>query len=163
LGDFDAKLRPHLERLLEADETLEGVCAASQQKGLFSGGGVAIGVTERRVLIQPTDRRGNPAGDVLALTADDIAEAKAEGAGSGWAEVGAALMDRHAVKLTLKTTAGEKLRLMFMRAEGGGVMAKLAGGESQRRGVEALGRWFERAAQGGGAGAGRGDSGRPRG
>jgi hypothetical protein len=35
---------------------------------------------------------------------------------------------------------------MFMRAEGGGPMAKLGGGEGQRRSVEALGRWFERAA-----------------
>lgn len=55
-------------------------------------------------------------------------------------------MDRHAVKLTLKTTAGEKLKLMFMRAEGEGLMAKLGGGEGQRAGVEALGQWFQRAA-----------------
>ena len=34
---------------------------------------------------------------------------------------------------------------MFMRAEGGGLMAKLGGGEGQARGVEALAAWFSRA------------------
>jgi hypothetical protein len=146
VADFDGKLRSHLEGLLEAGETLEGICAASQQKGLFKGGAVAIGVTEPRLLIQPLDRRGDPDGTALTLTAADLAEAKAEGAGSGWADIGSAIMDRHAVKLRMKTTGGEKLNLMFMRAEGGGMMEKLGGGEGQRRGVEALGRWFERAA-----------------
>ncbi|MGI9019567.1 MAG: hypothetical protein ACR2G3_02510 [Solirubrobacterales bacterium] len=144
-GDFDSKLRPCLEGLLGADETLTGVCAASRQKGLFSGDAVALGVTSGRLLIQPLDRRGDPAGEALALAPGDIAQVKAEGAGGGWAEVGAAIMDRHAVKLILQTTAGEKHKLMLMRAKGAGVMAKLGGGESQRRGVEALAGWFSRA------------------
>ena len=49
------------------------------------------------------------------------------------------------MKLTMKTTAGEKLKLMLMRADGGGMTAALGGGAGQRQGVEALGRWFERA------------------
>jgi hypothetical protein len=146
MGDFDAKLRPHLEGLLEPGEQLEGVCACSQQKGLFSGGAVALGVTGGRLIVQPLDRRGDPDGEAQPLVPEDIAEAKAEGAGGGWAEIGAAIMDQHAIKLTLKTTAGEKLRLMMMRAEGGGLMAKLGGGEGQRQGVQALGHWFARAA-----------------
>jgi hypothetical protein len=144
-ADLDARYRPHLEAHLEPGEALEGICACSQQKGLFSGGAVALGVTDRRLLVQPLDRRGDPDGGVASLDPGDIAEAKAEGAGGGWAEVGSALMDRHAVKLTLKTTGGEKLRLMFMRAEGGGLMARLGGGEAQRAGVEALAAWFARA------------------
>jgi hypothetical protein len=145
VGDFDAKLRPHLEGLLEPGEALDGICACSQQRGVFSGGSVALGVTEQRLLVQSLDRRGNPDGDAQSLRPGDIAEAKAEGAGGGWADVGAAILDRHAVKLTLKTTGGEKLRLMTMRAEGGGAFARLAGGEGQRRGVEALSAWFARA------------------
>jgi hypothetical protein len=90
--DFDAKLRPRLEALLEPGEALEGVLAASRQKGLFKGGSAAIGVTERRLLIQPLDRRGNPDGEARSLAPGDIAGAKAEGAGGGWAEVGAAIM-----------------------------------------------------------------------
>jgi len=147
VAEFDAKHGPNLERFLEPGEALEGVCACSQQKGLFKGGAVALGVTERRLLVQPLDRRGDPDGGGQSLTAAEIVEAKAEGAGGGWADVGAAIMDRHAVKLTLKTKGGEKLKLMMMRAEGGGLMAKLGGGEAQRRGVEALGRWFVRAAR----------------
>ena len=37
-----------------------GICSCSQQKGLFKGGAVAIGVTERRLLLAELDRRGNP-------------------------------------------------------------------------------------------------------
>jgi hypothetical protein len=147
VGDFDAKLRPHLEGLLGEGEELEGICACSQQKGLFSGGAVALGVTPRRLIVQPLDRRGNPDGQAQSLRPEDIAEAKAEGAGGGWPEIGAAIMDHHAVRLTLRTAAGEKLRLMMMRADSGGFMEKLGGGEGQRSGVEALGRWFGRAAE----------------
>jgi hypothetical protein len=142
LADFDAKLRPHLEGQLEAGERLDGICAASQQKGLFRGGAVALGVTDRRLIVQPLSRRGDPEGEALSITPSELASAKAEGAGGGWPEIGAALMDHHAVKLTLETTAGEKLKLMMMHAEGSGLMASLGGGEAQRRGVEALGRWF---------------------
>jgi hypothetical protein len=148
MGDFDAKLRPHLEGLLGDGERLDGICAASQQKGLFKGGAVALGVTDRRLLVQPLSRRGDPDGEALSLAPSDLASANAEGAGGGWADVGSAIMDRHAVRLTLETTAGEKLKLMMMRAEGPGPMASLGGGESQRRGVEALGRWFARISPG---------------
>lgn len=145
MTDFDEKLRPHLEGLLEPGEELEGICACSQQKSMFSGGAVALGITPGRLLVQPLDRRGEPSGEAQSLAPADIAEAKASGAGGGWAEIGAILLDRHAVKLTLKTTGGEKLRLMMMRAEGSGAMAMLGGGEGQRRGVEALAAWFSRA------------------
>jgi len=142
--DFETKYRPSLEARLEPGETLEGICACSQQKGLFSGGVAVLGITDRRLILQEIDRRGEPDGEPRILAPADISSAKVEGAGGGWAEIGSAIMDRHAVKLTVKTTAGEKLKLMFMRAEGGGLMATLGGGEAQRRGVEALGRWFAR-------------------
>ena len=144
-ADVDSRYRPHLEALLEPGETLEGVCVCSQQKGLFSGGAVALGVSDRRLIVQELDRRGDPAGEPRLLAPEDIADAKAEGASGGWAEIGSTLMDRHAVTLRLKTAAGEKLRLMFMRADGAGLMAKLGGGEAQHRGVEALADWFTRA------------------
>ncbi len=53
-------------------------------------------------------------------------------------------MDRAAIKLTLKLADGEKLRLMMMRGEG-----RLGGGESQKRGVQALAAWFDRSGQSG--------------
>ena len=55
-------------------------------------------------------------------------------------------MDHAAVKLRLRLADGEKLNLMLMRGEGALGLGKLGGGEGQRRGVEALAAWFERAA-----------------
>jgi hypothetical protein len=148
VGDFDAKLRPHMEPLLETGETLQGICACSQQKGLFKGGAVALGVTDARLLVQPLNRRGDPDGDVQPIAPGDIVKAKAQGAGGGWADIGSAIMDRAAVQLELRLADGEKLRLMMMRADGSAAMTWLAGGEGQRRGVQALGEWFRRADRG---------------
>jgi hypothetical protein len=142
--DFEVKQRPVLERLLEPGETLDGVCAASQQQGLFKGRAVAIGVTPRRLIVQPLDRRGDAAGDAQSIAPGDLAGASADGVSGGWPSLGAAVMDRAAVRLTVRTTGGEKLKLMMMR--GGGV---LGGGEGQQRGVEALAEWFARADAGG--------------
>ena len=146
MGDFDAKLRPHLEGLLDRGEALEGMCACSQQKSLFTGGAVALGVTRDRLIVQPLNRRGDPSGDSLSLAPGDIVSAEAQGAGGGWPEVGPAIMDHAAVKLRLRLADGEKLNLMLMRGEGALGLGKLGGGEAQRRGVEALAAWFERAA-----------------
>jgi hypothetical protein len=146
VGDFDAKLRPHLESLLDPGEALLGICACSQQKSLFKGGAVAIGVTRDRLIVQPLSRRGEPAGDALSLAPGDIASADAEGAGGGWPEIGPAILDHAALRLRLRLADGEKLNLMLMRGEGALGLGKLGGGESQRRGVEALAAWFEGAA-----------------
>jgi len=53
LPDFESKHRPHLEGLLHPGEELVGLCAATRQQGMFKGGAVAIGLTDRRLLIQP--------------------------------------------------------------------------------------------------------------
>ncbi len=55
-------------------------------------------------------------------------------------EVGAAVMDGVAVTLKLRTSDGEKLKLMLMR--GTGPLGSLGGGETQRQGLEALSAWF---------------------
>jgi hypothetical protein len=143
VGGFDEKLRPALEALLEPGETLDGICACSQQKGMFSGGAVALGVTPKRLLIQPLSRGGDPEGEAQSIAPADIASAKAEGAGSNWPQIGAAIMDKVAVKLTLKLNDGEKLRLMMMHGEGSPALKALGGGESQHRGVQALAEWFQ--------------------
>ena len=69
-----------------------------------------------------------------------IAAASADGAGGGWMTVSAAVMDGAAVTLKLKTTDGEKLKLMLMR--GSGPLGGLGGGEGQREGVEALAQFL---------------------
>jgi hypothetical protein len=143
VADLDSTYRPLLESRLESGEALRGICMASQQKSLFKGGSAAIGVTDRRLLIQSLDRRGDPVGEPLALTPEQIASAKAGPAGGGWIEVDAAILDHAAVRLEIKTTDGDKVKLMLMRGEGK-VLGKLGGGESQRQGLEALADWFSR-------------------
>jgi hypothetical protein len=141
--DLDSKYRPGLESRLEGGEELRGVCVASQQKSLFKGGAAVIGVTDRRLLVQSLDRRGNPVGEPLALTPDRIASAKAGPAGGEWSNVDAAILDHAAVRLQIRTAEGEKLKLMLMRGEGK-ILGGLGGGEPQRHGLQALADWFSR-------------------
>jgi hypothetical protein len=143
LADLDSKFRSHFDALLDRGEELRGVCVASQQKGLFKGGSAALGVTDRRLLVQSLDRRGDPDGEPLSLAPEQIAEAKAGPAGGEWFNVDAVILDHAAVRLQIRTTDGEKLKLMLMRGEGR-VLGKLGGGEAQRQGLEALGEWFSR-------------------
>jgi hypothetical protein len=110
---------------------------------MFAGGAVAIGVTDSHLLIQPLDRRGNPDGPVQSIAPEQIASAKAGPAGGEWFNVDAVILDHAAVRLEIKTTDGEKLKLMLMRGEGK-LLGKLGGGETQREGVQALGDWFAR-------------------
>ena len=139
MADLDSNLRGALEPLLESGEELRGVCVATQAS-MFKGRQVAIGVSDRRLLIQGMNRKFEPDGEPLSLPPERIADAAAEGAGGGWPEVGAAIMDRAAVTVKLRTSDGEKLKLMLMR--GTGPLGGLGGGETQRQGLEALGAWF---------------------
>ncbi len=139
MADFASVHRPHLEALLEDGEDLRGVCAASQQQGMFKGRAVAIAVTDRRLLIQPLDRKGNPSGDPLSIAPDQVESARA---GDSVTNLNTAIVSSGAAALTLRTTNGEKLKLMLMR--GSGVFGGLGGGEPQRQGVEALAEWLGR-------------------
>ena len=126
---------------MESGEELRGICAASQQRGMFKGGVVAIGVSDRRLLIQPLSRRGEPDGEVRSVRPDEVASARAGGAGGGWYTATAGILDEAAAKLEIRTTDGEKLKLMMMMGEGA-LLGKLGGGGSQQRGMEALAEWF---------------------
>ena len=141
MPDLDSKYRPELEKQLEAGEELHGLCVASQQKSRFKGGSVAIGVTDRRLLVQPLNWRGNPDGEPRSITPDQVDSVKAGPAGGEWINVNTAILDYAAVRLEIQTTDGEKLKLMLMRGEGK-LVGKLGGDEPQRRGLEALATWF---------------------
>jgi hypothetical protein len=142
MDELEADLRGAIEPSLVEGETLEGVCVATQV-GLFKGRMVALAATDQRLLVQPMTRRFEPDGAPISIAPEELASASAEGAGGGWADLGAAVMDRAAVTLKVRTTAGEKLKLTLMR--GTGPLGRLGGGESQRLGLEAVGRFFERA------------------
>jgi len=139
MADVGSKLRPVIEGLLEPGEQMRGACVASQV-GLLKGRQVALGVTDRRLIVQGMNRKFEAAGEAISLPPERLAQVSADGAGGGWMTVSGAIMDGAAVTLKVKTTDGEKLKLMLMR--GTGPLGGLGGGEAQREGVEALGVWM---------------------
>jgi hypothetical protein len=141
VSEFQDRVRPHLESTLDSGEQLLGICAATQQS-TFKGKLVALGITNLRLLLQPLTRKTEPDGPVVSILPEQIASADAEGAGGGWWTPTSGVMDQAALTLKLKTTDGEKRKLMMMRGEGPGPLGKLAGGEGQQQGVEALAAWF---------------------
>jgi hypothetical protein len=98
-------------------------------------------VTDRRLLIQPLNWRGNTEGDPRSITHEQVDSVKAGPAGGEWINVDTAILDYAAVRMELRTTDGEELRLMLMRAEGK-LLGKLGGDEPQRQGLEALAAWL---------------------
>ena len=144
MSDLEEKLRPVADSVLEPGEELVGCCVATQSS-LFKGRMVALVVTPERLVIQGLSRRFEPDGEPLSLTPERIVEAKTEGGGGGWMEISAAIMDGVSVSLKLRTTDGEKLKLLMMK--GDGPLGGLGGGEAQRQGVQALGEWFARHAE----------------
>jgi hypothetical protein len=139
MAELDAKLRSALEPSLEPGEGLNGVCVATQAS-MFKGRQVAIGVSDRRLIVQGMNRKFEPDGAPISLPPERIAAASVDGAGNGWLEVGSAILDQVAVTLKLRTSGGEKLKLMMM--SGSGPLGGAGGGETQRQGLEALGAWF---------------------
>jgi hypothetical protein len=107
---------------------------------MFKGRMVAIGVTDARLLVQGVNRKWEPDGEPVSLPPERIAEAHADGAGGGWADLSSVIMDKAAVTMKLSTVDGEKLKLTLMR--GTVPLGGLSGGDVQRDGVEALGAWF---------------------
>ena len=103
---------------------------------------VAIVTTDDRIIVQGLTRRLEPDGEPISLTPRRIADVRIRGGGAGWATVGAAILDSVSVRLDLRTDDGVALSLTMMTADG--PLAAAAGGETQRAGVEALGRWFAR-------------------
>ncbi|MDX6588317.1 MAG: hypothetical protein QOI31_2790 [Solirubrobacterales bacterium] len=139
MDELATKLRAAVEPLLSEGEEIRGVCMASQV-GMVKGRAVALATTSERLIVQGLDRKLVAKDEPILLTHADIERASADGAGGGWAELTAAVMDSVAVKLDLRTTSGEKLKLMLM--SGTGPLGGLGGGETQRQGVEALSAFF---------------------
>lgn len=139
MADLGEKLGPIARALLEPGEELRGCCVATQQS-MFKGRMVAIAVTGRRLVLQGMNRKFEPDGEPISLPPERISEAKIEGGGGGWIELGPMVLDRVSVALKIRTSDGEKLKLLMM--SGDGLLGGLGGGEAQQQGVEALGAWF---------------------
>jgi hypothetical protein len=140
--DIHTLVRPHIDTLLDAGETVEGICIATQQSA-FKGSMVALAVTDRRLLVQPLDRKANPKGDLVSITPDQVAKAGAIGMGDEWYNTDISMLGDVALTLRLQTAGGEKLKLNMMQG-GDGMLGRLGGGESQQAGVAALAGWLQR-------------------
>jgi hypothetical protein len=144
VDELETRLREAVQPLLDAGEELRGVCVGTRV-GLFRGRMVALAATDRRLLIQGLTRRFARHGEAISIPPERLADASAEGAGGGWPELGAAVMDRAAVTLKLRTTDGERIKLTLMR--GSGPLGELGGGQAQRQGIEAVAGFFAEAAR----------------
>lgn len=144
MSDFEAMLRPFAESVLEPGEELLGTCIASQQT-TFRGWMVVVAVTDRHLVLQrlKKSKQLEADGEPLRLAAADIAGAKTGSTGDEFANPTIAVVDALAVNLRLKTSDGQKLKLMISRG-GEGTLGRMGGGQTQSEGVEALGQWFRR-------------------
>ncbi len=143
MADLGTELRPFAAGLLDGEELL-GACVGSEQRRL-KGWMVTVAVGDDRIVIQRM-KRGNEFiadGEPLSLRPEDIASARAGGLGTWGAAPTADNMERKAIELKLRTTAGERRKLMLMRGDGE-PFGELGGGEIQRAGVAALAEWLER-------------------
>lgn len=147
---FADRVGPILQGALEPGESLSGIAAATLQK-TFSGGLFAIGVTDRRLLLQQLDRKIQAKDDVVSLPPEALASGGVDG--GGWLSSGepfetSDIVDAASVTVQLRTTDGRKFKLMMMQG-GDGMLGGLAGGPSQAQGVRALLEWLSKNAPSG--------------
>jgi hypothetical protein len=140
---FAERVGPILQGLLDTGETLQGIVAATLRK-TFSGGLFAIGVTDRRLILQALDRRLQPKEPAVSLPPEALTKAGVEGesllGGGGLIET-SDIVDALSTTVDLRTTDGRKFKLMMMKG-GDGLLGGLAGGPSQTEGVRAFVGWL---------------------
>ncbi len=144
MSDFEDMMRPFAESVVGPGEELFGACVASQQT-TFRGWMAMIAVTDRHLIVQrlKKSKQLEADGEPLRLAAADIASAKTGSTGDEFANPTIAVVDALAVTLRLRTTDGQKLKLMISRG-GEGALGRMGGGQMQSDGVAALGEWFRR-------------------
>jgi hypothetical protein len=139
--DIGEKLGPVVDGLLEPAERLEGYCVGSQV-GFMSGKVVVIAATDRRLIVLETSRKQEPKGVPVSIAAGEVASSSV-GGGGGWSSnVESLVMDKVSLEIKVRTTSGEKLKLMV--GKGGGPLGGLMGGETQENGVRAVCEWLAR-------------------
>lgn len=136
-SETELKLDRNMQSLIEPDEVLLGVTAASHQKSVFSAGVVYLGVTDRRLIIQPLDRRGrNVKGEATSIRPAEVVKAKIGRAGG--AGPSGIVMGQVAIQVKIRTTGGEKYKFSMMDGQASGLLGGLSGGASHQTAVQAL-------------------------
>jgi hypothetical protein len=132
MADLAGKLEPVARALLAPGESLVGCCVATWQR-TFSGGMVAIAVTNGRIIVQKVDRRFGPSGDPVSLPPARIARALVTNGVGGSVSIPSLIMDAVSVTVDITDIDGLRLRLMLMGS----------GGEIQHDGITALLAYLE--------------------
>ena len=136
-NDFQRIHGDHLRSLLDPGEELLGVAAVNWQRSMFKQTVSALGVTPSRLIIQPLDRKGRMSGEPpVFIRKEEISKGSYGGGGGMGSSPTSWIMDAASIEVKLKTTGGEKFKLMLMTGEG--MLGGLGGGPSQRNGAEAL-------------------------
>ena len=136
-NDFERIHGDHLRSLIDPGEELLGVAAVNWQRSMFKQTVSALGVTGSRLIIQPLDRKGKAATEAPTfIRKEEITKGSYGGGGGMGSSPTSLIMDASSIEVKLKTTDGDKFKLMLMTGEG--MLGGLAGGPSQRNGAEAL-------------------------
>ena len=70
---------------------------------MFKGRLVALAATDRRLMVLPLSRKIEPSADPISIAPDQVADAKAGGAGGGWGRRPPTIMDRAAAHLEISS------------------------------------------------------------
>lgn len=136
-NDFERIHGDRLRASLGPGESLLGVAAVNWQRSMFKQTVSALGVTGDRLIIQPLDRKGKFDGQPpVFIRRDEIAKGSYGGGGGMGNTPSSLIMDAHSIEVKLKTTGGEKYKLLLMTGEG--MLGAMAGGPAQRNGAESL-------------------------
>ncbi|HMU26348.1 MAG: hypothetical protein K1X27_05105 [Solirubrobacterales bacterium] len=141
-NDFERVHGDLLRSFLEPGESLLGVAAVNWQRSMFKQTVSALGVTGSRLIIQPLDRKGKAATEAPTFIRKEEITKGSYGGGGGMGNSPTSLiMDSASIEVKLKTSGGEKYKLLLMTGEG--MFGSMAGGPAQRNGAEALVSFLE--------------------
>ena len=135
-----ARLGAIMQGLLGPGEVLQGVIVANQQK-TFAATIYLVGTTDRRIIMQPVDRKWQPSAAPLRFGPGDISETSVW----GWDHDAASRGEK--VKAFLATSGdrikfqagGEKWKLMTL---GGNMLENALADDSQLSGLDAFIRFL---------------------
>lgn len=131
-----AQMGAFMQSLLVPGEVMQGVIVANQQK-TFSATLYLVATTDRRIIMQPVDRKWQPNGQPFSFGMNDITNTSVW----GWAHDAASKGEKIATFLTssgdrIKFEAGgEKWKLMTL---GGNMLENALATDDQENGLDAF-------------------------
>jgi hypothetical protein len=131
-----AQMSAYLQSLLVPGEVLRGTIVANQQK-TFSATLYLVGTTDRRIIMQPVDRKWQPNGEPFSFGMNDITNTSIWGSAhesAGKGEKIATFLTTSGDRIKFEA-GGEKWKLMTL---GGNMVENFLATEDQEDGLEAF-------------------------